>query len=89
MKDGLMYILGTVDELTLVRPGISVELCEPGNQSPGWFTMKGEFQEDFHVNGNPEQAVEARLVFKSWSPGYFNGICINDFLVFFKRGTAL
>jgi hypothetical protein len=26
------------------------------------------------------------MVFKSWSPGYFNGIYINDFLVFINEG---
>jgi hypothetical protein len=30
-------------------------------------------------------AVEAKMVFKSWSPGYFNGIYIIDFLVFFIK----
>lgn len=85
-KDGYIYMTKAVKDLSLSRPGISVELCEPFDQPEGWFTRKGEFQEGFNINGNLEHAVEAKMVFKSWSPGYFNGIFINDFLVFIKEG---
>lgn len=84
--DGYIYMTEAVKDLSLSRPGISVELCEPFDQPEGWFTRKEEFQEGFNINGNLEHAVEARMVFKSWSPGYLNGIYINDFLVFIKEG---
>ncbi len=84
--DGYIYMTEAVKDLSLSRPGISVELCEPFDQPEGWFTRKGEFQEGFNISGNLEHAVEAKMVFKSWSPGYFNGIYINDFLVFIKEG---
>lgn len=84
--DGYIYMTEAVKDLSLSRPGISVELCEPFDQPEGWFTRKGEFQEGFNISGNLEHAVEAKMVFKSWSPGYFNGIFINDFLVFIKEG---
>jgi hypothetical protein len=76
----------TVNHLELKRPGISVELCKPYRRPKGWFTRNGEFSERFQVRGNPEKAVEAKMVFRTWSPGYFNGIYINEFLVFTKEG---
>lgn len=85
-NDGYIYMTEVVKDLSLIRPGISVELCEPYDQPEGWFTRKGEFQEGFNIGGNLENAVEAKMVFKSWSPGYFNGIYINEFLVFIKEG---
>jgi hypothetical protein len=84
--DGYIYMTDAVKDLSLSRSGISVELCEPYDQPEGWFTRKGEFQEGFNISGNLEHAVAAKMVFKSWSPGYFNGIYINDFLVFIKEG---
>ena len=76
----------SIDELLMVRPGISVELCKPYDQPKGWFTRNGEFQESFSISGNLDKAVEAKMIFKTWSPDYLNGIYINDFLVFIKEG---
>ena len=85
-KDGLTYMTEAITDLTLERTGKSVELCRPYKRPKGWFTRNGEFSERFRVDGDLDQAVEAKLVFRSWSPGYFNGIYINDFLVFHKEG---
>ena len=86
-KDGLIYMTEAVTDLTLVRPGKSVELCRPYKQPIGWFTRNEEFSERFRISGNLDNAIEARLVFRSWSPGYFNGIFINDFIVFTREGS--
>jgi len=85
-KDGYIYLTETVRDLTLDRPGMSVELCKPYNQPEGWFTREGAFREHFRISGDLQQAVAAKMVFRSWSPGYFNGIYINDFLVFIREG---
>jgi hypothetical protein len=85
-NDGYIYITDPIRNLSLERPGYSVELCKPYDQPEEWFTRKGEFQEKFNINGDIDSAIEAKMVFKSWSPGYFNGIYINDFLVFIKEG---
>lgn len=84
--DGYIYMTDAVQNLQLQRPGISVELCKPYKRPQHWFTRNGEFSERFRIRGNLEQAVEARMVFRTWSPGYFNGIYINDFLVFVREG---
>lgn len=86
LSNGTIYMTESVDELVLIRPGVSVELCKPYQRPKGWFTRNGEFSERFRIKGDLEQAVEARMVFRTWSPGYFNGITINDFLVFTKEG---
>jgi len=85
-NDGYIYITDPIRDLSLERPGYSVELCKPFDQPEEWFTRKAEFQEKFNIKGDIDSAIEAKMVFKSWSPGYFNGIYINDFLVFIREG---
>ena len=85
-SDGYMYMTEAVDRLKLERSAYSVELCKPYRRPKGWFTRNGEFSERFQIRGNPEGAAEAKMVFRTWSPGYFNGIYINDFLVFTREG---
>ena len=85
-SDGYIYITDAVSNLSLIRPGYSVELCKPFDQPEEWFTRRGEFLGKFNVNGDIGSMVEAKMVFKSWSPGYFNGIYVNDYLVFIKEG---
>jgi hypothetical protein len=75
-----------ISDLELKRPGLSVELCKPFRRPKGWFTRNGEFEERFRIKGDLNKAVEAKMVFRTWSPGYFNGIYINDFIVFEKEG---
>lgn len=85
-SDGYMYMTDAVEDLLLKRPGMSVELCKPYNQPKGWFTREGTFTENFRIRGDLQQATASKLVFRSWNPGYFNGIYINDFLVFIREG---
>ncbi len=85
-NDGFIYMCDQVDSLKLERPDYSVELCKPYRRPKGWYTRNREFEERFQVKGNLEEAVEAKLLFRTWSPGYFNGIYINDFIVFTKEG---
>jgi len=86
LTNGFIYMTRAVEELELTRSGISVELCKPYKRPKEWFTRNGEFTERFQIKGNLDHAVEAKMVFRTWSPGYFNGIYINDFLVFIKEG---
>ncbi len=84
--DGFIYMTEAIDQLKLKRRGISVELCKPYQRPKGWFTRNGEFGERFQVKGDLKKATAAKMVFRTWSPGYFNGIYINDFIVFTKEG---
>ncbi len=85
-SDGYIYMTEEVNDLELKRPGLTVELCKPYQRPKGWFTRNGVFEERIQIKGNLEKAVEAKMVFRTWSPGYFNGIYINDFIVFMKEG---
>ena len=87
LKNGYSYMTDAVRDLRLERPGYSVELCKPYKRPKHWFTRNGEFSERFQLRGDISEITEAKLVFRSWSPGYFNGIYINDFLVFLKEGS--
>jgi len=83
---GIVYLTEAVDNLRLVRPGLSVELCKPYNIPRKWVTRSGEKEERFNVAGNLDKAVAAQLVWSSWSPGYMNGIYINGVKVFGNEG---
>lgn len=87
-SDGYIYMTEAVEGLTLERSGLSVELCKPYRRPKGWFTRNGVFEERFRIEGDLEKMVEAKMVFRTWSPGYFNGIYINDFIVFVKEGPT-
>jgi len=85
-SDGYIYMTEAINQLSLHRPGISVELCKPYRRPRGWFTREGVFEERFQVRGELKDIVEAKMVFRTWSPGYFNGIYINDFIVMTREG---
>jgi len=83
---GLTYLTEAVGGLTLARPGLSVELCKPFDVPKKWVTRSGEHAEKFRVAGDPGKATAAHLVWSSWSPGYMNGLFINDRKVFDREG---
>ncbi len=83
---GMIYLTEPVGDLRLVRPGLSVELCKPYDIPKKWVTRSGEKQERFDVTGDLRKAVAAQLVWSSWSPGYMNGVYINDSKVFDNEG---
>jgi hypothetical protein len=85
-SDGYIYMTEPVVNLELKRPGISVELCKPYRRPKDWFTRNGAFEERIQIKKDLEKAIQAKMVFRTWSPGYFNGIYINDFIVFIKEG---
>jgi hypothetical protein len=85
-SSGMIYMTKAVDNLRLVRPGLSVELCKPYNIPSKWVTRSGEKEERFDVGGNLDKAVAAQLVWTSWSPGYMNGVYVNNVKVFDNEG---
>jgi hypothetical protein len=85
-SSGMIYLTEPVDDLRLVRPGLSVELCKPYDIPKKWVTRSGEKQERFNMTGDLRKAVAAQLVWSSWSPGYMNGVYINDSKVFDNEG---
>lgn len=84
-NSGICYFTESLKDLQLERD-YEVRLCKPFNQPQLWATREGEFTHAFDLNRNPEEAFEFRLVWTSWSPGYFNGIYLNDWIVFTREG---
>lgn len=84
-KSGICYFTESLKNLDLDRD-FEVRLCKPFNQPQLWATREGEFTHAFNLGCNPEEAIEFRLVWLSWSPGYFNGIYLNDWVVFTREG---
>ena len=79
-KEGLTHFLPSIKRLSLDRD-YSVELSTPYYIPENWATREQEYTEKILISGNPEDAQAFQLVFTSWSPGYLNGILINNWLV--------
>lgn len=85
---GMIYMTEAVEDLSLLRPGLSVELCKPYNIPKEWVTNLSEMRESFDIVGDPSRAVVAQLVFSSWCARYMNGIYINGTKVFQNEGPG-
>ena len=85
-ETGLIYFTEPVIGLTFNRTGLSVELCKPYAVPALWVTRRGEKSEKIRVAGDLSKSVAAQLVWCSWSPGYMNGLYVNDRKVFEAEG---
>jgi len=85
-QTGMISMTQAVENLKLVRPALSVELCKPYDVPRQWVTRRGRKEEKFNITGNLKEAIAAQLVWASWSPGYMDGIFVNDKRVFDKEG---
>ena len=85
-ESGLTYLTHRAEGLKLQREDFSVELCEPYDIPQEWVTRSAKHEENFRVHGDPSGATSARLVWRSWSPGYMEGIYINGQKVFHREG---
>jgi hypothetical protein len=79
-SDGVIYLTQPVENLQFQR-SFSVELCKPYNQPRRWATREMEFVEAFDVKGSLAKAEKFMVTAVTWSPGYLNGVYLNDFLI--------
>ncbi len=79
-QNGLIYMTKAVENLSLKRP-YKVELCKPFSQPRRWATREMEYTEMFDVKGNPKNVEKFQIAAVTWSPGYMNGVYLNDFLL--------
>lgn len=84
-KNGLIYFTQAIEDVTISRD-YHVRLYKPYNCPKRWATREGEFVTAFDLGMNPEKVQKFQLVFTSWSPGYMNGIFLNDYNVFVNEG---
>ena len=82
----MIFMTEAVTGLELARGDVSVELCRPHDVSTAWVTRKSGKGETFDVAGNTDKIVAARIAWSSWSPGYMNGIYINNVRFLTMRG---
>jgi hypothetical protein len=85
-ETGLTYLTEPVGGLTFGGRDLSVELCRPYDVPRRWVTRRGEHEEKFRITGDLRHAVATQLVWCSWSPGYMNGVYVNDQKVFDREG---
>jgi hypothetical protein len=78
--NGLIYMTKAVENLSLKR-SYKVELCKPFSQPRRWATREMEYVEMFDVKGNIKNAEKFQIAAVTWSPGYMNGVYLNDFLL--------
>jgi hypothetical protein len=84
--NGMIYFTKAVSNLRLFRRNLSVELCKPSQIPQKWVTRSGEHSEVFNIKKDLKKAVAYQLLWSSWSPGYMNGIYINEEKVFDSEG---
>jgi len=82
---GLTYFLPPLKNLQIERD-YSIELCKPYDQPERWVTRGDKHTQKVRIEGDLKKAVAAKLVWTSWSPGYMNGLYVNDFLIFIRGG---
>ena len=82
----MTHFTEAVGRLSFDRANLSVELCKPYDVPAKWVTRRGEFEQKFRIQGDLAKATAARLVWCSWSPGYMEGVSINDHEVFQREG---
>jgi hypothetical protein len=85
-ETGLTFLTAAVGGVKLERPGLSVELCRPFDVPKKWVTRSGEKSEKFRVTGDLTRATAAQFVWSSWSPGYMDGLFLNNQKVFDVEG---
>jgi hypothetical protein len=85
-ETGLIRFTEAVAGLTFDRGALRVELCKPYDVPKRWVTRRGEHEEKFRIQGDLAEAAAARLVWCSWSPGYMEGVSINNRQVFDREG---
>ena len=85
-QNGIKKFIEPITDLSFERD-YNVLLCKPFNQPTLWATREGEFTEAFNCSRNPQDASSFRLVWSSWSPGYMNGLYLNDWIVFTHEGN--
>ncbi len=85
--DGIISTTPAVEGVTFDRGNHVVELCTTWNVPQKWVTRKGNHSCNFEVTGDLSEAVDAKMVFCSWSPGYANGIGVNGHEVITSEGA--
>ena len=83
---GLTTQTASIVDLQLARSRRTVELCKPYDIPKKWVTRSGEKSEYFDLAGDPQGAIAMQLVWSSWSPGYMEGLFINDIRVYDREG---
>lgn len=77
---GIIYMTKPIENLSLKRP-YKVELCKPYDIPRRWATRERAFSSAFDIKGNINNAEKFRIVATTWSPGYMNGLYINNWLL--------
>lgn len=79
-KNGVIHMTPAVEDLHFDRD-FTVELCKPYNIPRRWATRESEFVSGFDVKGDLSKAESFLVSAVTWSPGYLNGVYLNDFLI--------
>jgi len=81
----LIYFTETNNDFKLER-NYSVKFYQPYNIPHTWTTRNGEFSNSFYFNEDKTAIDSIMVVWRSWSPGYMNGMYLNDELFFIREG---
>ncbi|MGC9341186.1 MAG: hypothetical protein ACP5E3_00645, partial [Bacteroidales bacterium] len=84
-ENDLVYFTEAIEGVKLERVD-AVHFCMPYNIPQQWITRNQEYSSLFYFDGETENIEEIKIVWRSWSPGYMNGLYLNDLLFFVREG---
>lgn len=79
--DGLIWFLPAVEDLRLSRD-YRVVLYTAEKIPKMWLTREGEFSETITMDIALSKISSYKLIWTTWSPGYMNGLYLNEYVVF-------
>lgn len=84
LKNGMIFETEPVSGLQLQRDH-SVRLAKPYQVPQNWVTRNQLYTEKLFIQADRKDIKEAKLYWRSWSPGYAEGILVNGALVKYEN----
>lgn len=84
-QSGLIYMTEAVEGLNLKRD-FHVKFYPPYQIPQTWTTRNAEYNSAFYFNDDKTKVDTIKVIWRSWSPGYMNGVYLNDVLFFIREG---
>lgn len=81
----LIYFTEPVTDFKLER-NYSVKFYQPYNIPQTWTTRNDEYANAFYFEDDKTAIDTIMVIWRSWSPGYMNGMYLNDELFFIREG---
>jgi hypothetical protein len=85
-KNGIIYFVESQDPITKFNRPYEVKLYQTYNVPENFVSRADTFTTDFEIDRDPSTALAWQISWVSWSPGYANGIYVNDVKILDHEG---